>query len=76
MTMTAAEFRARCDWAAVRADVTEHRAQLEVAIQQTYAEVRAFCRPPRRREQEDLAAWQQNIDACDWFLAALDREGL
>jgi hypothetical protein len=74
--MTSAEFRARCDWAAVRADVAEHRAECEMAVAQTTAEIRAACRPPRLREQEELASLQHAIDVDGWFLGVLDRQGL
>ena len=62
----------RCDRAAVRRDVLEQRAEMECRIAQIDAEVRASCRPPRRMEQEALAAASDNIDACDELLAYLD----
>jgi hypothetical protein len=74
--VNAAELRARCDWQAVRADVAEHRAECEMAISQTTAEIRAACRPPRLREQEQLASLQRTIDTQTAFLQMLDREGL
>jgi hypothetical protein len=80
--MTREEFIARADWAWVRAGALEHRQTCEMRIAQVDAEVRAQCRPPRLREQEELAAMQENIQAAgelivvvDQVLALLDRQG-
>ena len=69
--VTREEFIAQVDWGRLRADVLEHRANLEHAIAQRNAEIRAAARHPRLRDQEALAGWQNNIDACDEMLAVL-----
>jgi hypothetical protein len=74
--MTREEFIAGCDWRLVRADLAEHRTALEMRISQTVAEIRGACRPPRRQQQEQMAAWQDNIEAVGELLATLDREGV
>lgn len=70
--MTREEFLERVDWPAVRADVLEHRAQLETRISQRRAELRAATMPVQLADQEQFAAWQDNIDACDELLAVID----
>lgn len=70
--MTREEFIAAVDWGAVAAGVAEHRAGLEHAIAQRNAEIRAAARHPRLRDQEQLAAWQENIAACDELLAVIE----
>ena len=74
--MTREEFIAGCDWAWVRAGVAEHRTECEMRIAQVTAEVRGACRPPKLREQELLAALQDDIDAATHLLQVLDREGV
>lgn len=74
--MDTATFIERCDWAAVRADVVEHRAQVELQIAQINAEIRAANRPPKLREQEELASWRQYLDTAAAFLGVLDARGL
>jgi hypothetical protein len=76
MPMTREEFIARADWAWVRAGVLESRAETEMRIAQVTAEIRAQCRPPRLREQEELAAMQAGLETIDWFLERMDRNGL
>ena len=63
--MNAAEFVAAVDWSAVRADLVESRAELECAIAQRVAELRATAQPEQLADKERLAAWQANIDAID-----------
>ena len=63
--MTREEFVAAVDWGRVRADLVESRAELECAIAQRVAELRATAQPETLRDKEQLAAWQGNIAAID-----------
>jgi hypothetical protein len=74
--VTREEFLARCDWAAVRRDVLEHRADVEVRIAQQYAELRASGGRVVVEFQERVARLQAGIDAVDELLATLDRAGV
>jgi hypothetical protein len=74
--VTREELLAGCDWAAVRRDVAEHRADCEVRIAQANAEIRAGRGGSRLRQQEELARLQGNIDAVDHLLVVLERQGV
>jgi hypothetical protein len=71
--MNRQDFMAAVDWPNVAAEMREHRSDLEVRIAQHVAELRAAVRPERRRDKEQLAAWQANIDAIDEVTAARPR---
>jgi hypothetical protein len=71
--MNRQDFMAAVDWPKVAAEMREHRSDLEVRIAQHVAELRAAVRPERRRDKEQLAAWQANIDAIDEVTAARPR---
>jgi hypothetical protein len=54
------------------AAMRETRAELELAISQTNAEVRANVRERDARTQADLARLQLNIDLLDHLLASIE----
>lgn len=74
--MDTATFIEAIDWAKVRADVLEHRAGLEHAIAQRNAEISARYWPPKVSDQEQLAGWQNNIDACDELVVRIKSLGV
>ncbi|HEY3090676.1 MAG TPA: hypothetical protein VGJ59_21705 [Jatrophihabitantaceae bacterium] len=69
--MNRQEFLEAVDWAAVRDGMRETRAELDMAIAQRVAELRAAGQPERLTDKETLAAWQGAADLLDAFLAAL-----
>jgi hypothetical protein len=71
MIMDTAEFLRAVDWQRVTADLVEQRAEVECRIQQRVAEIRAAGRAERLTDKEQLAAWQDNIAACDELLEAI-----
>jgi hypothetical protein len=69
--MNRQEFVEAVDWEAVAAGMRETRAELDCAIQQRIAEIRAEGRRETLGDKETLAAWQGNADLLDAFLTAL-----
>lgn len=63
--MTREEFIAAVDWGAVATGMRETRAEIDVAVAQRVAEVRAAGRT------ETLAGWQGTADLLDAWLDVL-----
>jgi hypothetical protein len=67
-----AEFVRAVDWEAVAAGMRESRAEIDMAIVQRVAEVRAAGRRESLADKELLAALQGNADLLGAFIAALE----
>jgi hypothetical protein len=72
MTMTREQFIAAVDWVKTAAAMRDTRAELELRISQTDAEVRANVRERDAGTQAELARYQGNIDLLDQLLATIE----
>jgi hypothetical protein len=66
------EFVEAVDWVLTAAAMRETRAELELRIAQTDAEVRSNVRERDARTQAELARYQHNIDLLDHLLASIE----
>ena len=70
--MTRDEFVAAVDRQLVAADMREKRAELELRISETDAEIRANVRERDAAAQAELARMQSSLDLIDGFLCWID----
>jgi hypothetical protein len=70
--VTAEEFVRRCDWAAVRDDLTATRAQLLGRIDLAELDLSSTGRPSIQAT-ERLASWRRNLAEVEGFLRMLER---
>ncbi len=68
---TGEEFIAAVDWGAVATGMRETRAEIDVAVAQRVAEVRAAGRTETLADKETLAGWQGTADLLDAWLDVL-----